>query len=356
MDEFQHFATPDFNELFSEGRKFKVRLTIAHQFRGQLPTFLQDSTMTARTTVCFQTTPEDGREMAHLFPAPAEGVRPEDVSPHPTGELLARSSDYPPAIQAFVKWYLQPLQAHKRGHRIEIRYTGVSLFDMLNGGRSENPRWPDPTPYLDSLLYQVMCNGESDVPIPSDAVRGFANCGKGFFKEARGLTDGNWLLSPQVRFPPALVVPAGDGTRWTRKPEDGTEQLFHFIYCLRKTMLHLAENPIGKPSQPSTADVGKMLTSLPRRAAFVRSGNDVGVLYTHHTPQRVKNTDLRKRAAAIVLRTRQKYCHPREEVEAALAQPVAANNQGKQHGSNGFIANDAAHNQQPPASRWEEVE
>src|SRR5205823_6226595 len=74
VDEVQNFATPDFSELFTEGRKFGIRVAVAHQYRKQLPSFLQDSAMTARTKVCFQTTPEDGRELAHLFPAPAEGV------------------------------------------------------------------------------------------------------------------------------------------------------------------------------------------------------------------------------------------------------------------------------------------
>src|SRR5437764_1459826 len=67
VDEFQHFATSDFSEMFTEGRKFGVRVTVAHQYRSQLATFLQAATMTARTKVCFQCTPEDAREMAHLY-------------------------------------------------------------------------------------------------------------------------------------------------------------------------------------------------------------------------------------------------------------------------------------------------
>lgn len=69
VDEFQHFATSDFSELLTEGRKFGMRVTVAHQYRNQLPSYLRDSTMTARTKICFQLTPEDGREMAHLFPS-----------------------------------------------------------------------------------------------------------------------------------------------------------------------------------------------------------------------------------------------------------------------------------------------
>ncbi len=67
VDEFQNFATPDFSEMFTEGRKFGVRVTVAHQYRSQLPPYLQASSMVARTKVCFQVNPDDAREMAHLF-------------------------------------------------------------------------------------------------------------------------------------------------------------------------------------------------------------------------------------------------------------------------------------------------
>jgi hypothetical protein len=37
VDEFEHFATTDFAEMFAEGRKFGVRLALAHQTRTQIP-------------------------------------------------------------------------------------------------------------------------------------------------------------------------------------------------------------------------------------------------------------------------------------------------------------------------------
>jgi hypothetical protein len=58
IDEFQNFVTPDIAELFTEGRKFGVKLTVAHQFRQQLPEYLRNATITARTKVCFQLTPK----------------------------------------------------------------------------------------------------------------------------------------------------------------------------------------------------------------------------------------------------------------------------------------------------------
>src|SRR5258708_2660848 len=71
VDEFQHFATTDFSEMFTEGRKFGARVTLAHQFRDQIPDTLKTvraAMMTARTKICFQTTPEDSSEMPQVFP------------------------------------------------------------------------------------------------------------------------------------------------------------------------------------------------------------------------------------------------------------------------------------------------
>jgi len=220
VDEVQNFATPDFAELFTEARKYGMKLTIAHQYRAQLPKFLQDSTITARTKVFFQLTPEDGREMAH-----------------------------------------------------------------------------------------------------EEVVWGFSNCGRGFFNTLR-LTFGHDLLSPTVRFPPILVVQTADGDlRWTRKPESGMEQLYHFLFHLRMIMFVLAEEPIGKKSNPSHAAVGQMLTNLPRRAAFVRSAETVGVIYTEDTPNRLQGGELVKRIQAILTQTRKKYGHPKAEIERMFTHP-----------------------------------
>lgn len=43
VDEFQHFATDTFGEILSEARKYRLNLTLAHQFLGQLPNALQQT-------------------------------------------------------------------------------------------------------------------------------------------------------------------------------------------------------------------------------------------------------------------------------------------------------------------------
>ena len=318
VDEFQHFSTSDFAELLTEGRKFGVKVTVAHQYRSQLPKYLQASTLTARTKICFQTTPEDGREMAHLFPDEESVIRPEDMNAHVSQHLLDYGSDNPFVVE-FIEWYLRPLQGQRRGQRVEIQDTGFSMSntiaDMINGGRGDNPRVADPTPYLDSLLYQVMRTGDSNLPLSFEVIRGFANCGHSFYAYLQR-SFGSDLLRSDVRYPPALaVLTANGGVRWTRPPENGREQLYHLLFHLRLTMQQLALEPIGKPSPSSTTDVGRMLTNLPRRAAFVRSGQDIGVIYTHNTAPRLAGQAFTQRVQTIREQTRVKYCHPRQAVE-----------------------------------------
>jgi type IV secretory pathway TraG/TraD family ATPase VirD4 len=43
VDEFQNFATPDFATILSEARKYKLNLTVAHQFIKQMPDDIKDA-------------------------------------------------------------------------------------------------------------------------------------------------------------------------------------------------------------------------------------------------------------------------------------------------------------------------
>ncbi|HEY7348098.1 MAG TPA: hypothetical protein VH599_07230 [Ktedonobacterales bacterium] len=348
VDEFQHFATPDFAELFTEGRKFSIRTHVAHQYRGQLPEFLQQSTMTARTKICFQTTPEDGREMAHVYPSQETTIKPEDIDPHVTETLLMRASDYGIVAECFVDGFLQPLQRYRRGRgKTEIVNPGFDLrrtiIDIQSSGETVGQAIivDDPTYFLDRLLYDVMRTGNWLLPIPYEIPRGFANSGKGFFAAARGAKD--WELGPEMmdRFPAHLVVRTAEGDqRWTREPENGKETFYFFLYCLRSLMNQLAEEPIGKETRTKPADIAQMLSNLPKRAAFVRSGEDIGVIYTSATPAPVGPAEAGTRLQTIRQQTRAKYCHPREDVEQALLHDEVL---------------PISHGEGVPISRWEQV-
>ena len=80
-------------------------------------------------------------------------------------------------------------------------------------------------------------------------------------------------------------------------------------------MLYLAEHPLGKTSKSSTSDAAQILVHLPKRAAFVQCGEDIGVIYTHKTPARLDGQSLAARRLFVREQTRQAYCHPREQFE-----------------------------------------
>jgi hypothetical protein len=152
-----------------------------------------------------------------------------------------------------------------------------------------------------------------------------------------------------------------EGPFWQREPETAKEQLYHFIMCLREVMLYLSENPIGKATEITTADVAKMLTQLPVRMALVRTGNTSTVvdrIQTDDTPPRVTGAQFDTRLATILDQTRKAFCRPREDVEGALrgatvavtAPPSEIINEVDDEHENDPQAT------RPAADRWEDIE
>lgn len=357
VDEFQHFATPDFASLFSEGRKFGVRLTLAHQYRGQLPDYLQDSTRTARTKIVFRVTAEDGKEMAQYVPLSGEG-KLEAVETHPVKALLDGTwQDYPTRV--FIDTYLRSLKRQVKAGKVEIERPGVSLAKVLWSGyqralEEENPTVDDPTQYLDALLREVMETSNPNLAIPYKAVLGFSNCGRGFYQAARK-AHGSLLLTALYDFPATLV----ESGQWQRPPKNGQEQLLHFVYHLRGTMAYLAAHPIGKRASITPAMVAQLLTSLPQRTAYVNAGGEVGPIYTHNTPPRLVGDEYSRRFYAVQAQTRERYCHPKTAVEQAFVHQVT-----DETASGLLVPDDLLHGVHEaiqhtvtnPVNRWAEVE
>lgn len=309
IDEFQHFVTKDIEEMFTEGRKFRVRLTVAHQFRAQVSDEdVRKATLAANTKIAFRLNAEDGKELAPYFPSPTVEVTPDDAVEK---QLRTHASDYPPAVQVFARTYLMGVQPNIRGKRV---FLGERLTRSLSDGVHREDHWEaNPTPLLNDLLYRCMRSGRADYPIPWEVAIGFSNCGRGFTNAIKRKDDTRLL--PGAEFSPA------------QRPRNAQQRLIHFLFHLRATMTYLAEHPIGAANQTGQALVAQWLTMLPRRAAFVRSGDDVGVIYTHDTPARVSGAELSQRLARIKAQTRAKYCHPREQVQQLLTaefEPVTA--------------------------------
>lgn len=68
VDEFQNFATPDFATILSEARKYRLNLTVANQFIGQVDEEVKNAVFgNVGTIVCFRVGVTDASYIAHEF-------------------------------------------------------------------------------------------------------------------------------------------------------------------------------------------------------------------------------------------------------------------------------------------------
>jgi hypothetical protein len=67
VDEFQNFATSDFAELFTEGRKYGARIVVAHQERHKLLPENRPATLTASIIISFQSILTDAIEISPVM-------------------------------------------------------------------------------------------------------------------------------------------------------------------------------------------------------------------------------------------------------------------------------------------------
>jgi hypothetical protein len=315
VDEFQNFSTPDFASMFTEGRKFGMRVILAHQLRGQLIRELREATASSRTIACFHAKADDAKEMAEYLPAPDDG-RLEKVETRATAALLEDpGSD--PAVRLFTSMYLRPLQGQRSGGKVKFEDTSISWKQLLwdgyrntKGAMLQEVKVDDPTQYLDDLLRDVMQSRDPNLDIPPKAVIGFAHCGRGFYGAVKNLRP-CLELTADFEFPPQLVA----GNNWLRPPKNDREQFLHFLFTLRSTMHALSLRPIGKKADATTAQVAQLLTQLPRRQALVRSGDSVGRIRTYDMPPRLEGYALTQRMQLIQTQTRAKYCHSHVQVQ-----------------------------------------
>lgn len=68
VDEFQNFATPDFAQILSEARKYRLNLTVANQFIGQLEEEVKNAIFgNIGTLMCFRVGVADANYLAREF-------------------------------------------------------------------------------------------------------------------------------------------------------------------------------------------------------------------------------------------------------------------------------------------------
>lgn len=68
VDEFQNFATPDFAQILSEARKYRLNLTVANQFIGQMEEEVKNAIFgNVGTLISFRVGVTDGNYLQHEF-------------------------------------------------------------------------------------------------------------------------------------------------------------------------------------------------------------------------------------------------------------------------------------------------
>jgi len=105
VDEFQNFATPDFATILSEARKYKLNLTIAHQFISQLTDDIKTAVFGNVGTMCaFRVGVDDAEYLETQF---APTFTKQDLGNLPVGnaymKLLVNGHPSPP-FSLFIDW------------------------------------------------------------------------------------------------------------------------------------------------------------------------------------------------------------------------------------------------------------
>lgn len=105
VDEFQNFATPDFATILSEARKYKLNLTVAHQFISQLTDDIKEAVFGNVGTICaFRVGVDDAEYLESQF---SPTFTKQDLSNLPAGNaymrLLVKGQPSPP-FSLFVDW------------------------------------------------------------------------------------------------------------------------------------------------------------------------------------------------------------------------------------------------------------
>jgi len=68
VDEFQNFATPDFAQILSEARKYRLNLSVANQFIGQVEEEVKNAVFgNVGSIICFRVGVTDANYLAHEF-------------------------------------------------------------------------------------------------------------------------------------------------------------------------------------------------------------------------------------------------------------------------------------------------
>lgn len=93
IDEVQNFTTGSFATILSEARKYRLNLTLAHQYLGQFdvePETLKAIFGNVGSMICFQVGRDDARKLAEQLSKFEDQIRPEDLTNLPKYHAYVR--------------------------------------------------------------------------------------------------------------------------------------------------------------------------------------------------------------------------------------------------------------------------
>ena len=124
-DEFQTFATDSFATILSEARKYRLSLTLAHQFLGQLPLSLRQAVLgNAGSIISFRTGADDAATLSAEFGFQS-GNAFTDLSNHEAWVLLTQNGNPGSPMRVSFPPPLEPANDHTDAiiARTRARYT-----------------------------------------------------------------------------------------------------------------------------------------------------------------------------------------------------------------------------------------
>ena len=291
IDEFQHFVTPDIEEIYTGGRKFGSRLCVAHQIREQIPRYLAKTTIGAQTIICFQTTHDDAADMAPIFAGMKR--KASDFVVFPLSEL----DDYPhQTVKEFWRDYIYKM-GKVAGDKVKwiktSKYGSESIYPRLDFGYGSLEQSPNHV--ADVLELLNTCIYES---------------------EKQGKIDER--LQEQVREAAKQIFTTGS---YQTTFQTAAERLGHTIFMnkVATVLAILIAKPITADKDMfSTSDISHQLQRLAHRQAYVKIGMDVFTMRTNETPVHVPRHEEQRRREQITEQTREKYCRPAYAVEQEI--------------------------------------
>ena len=159
VDEFQNFATDTFAEILSEARKYRLNLTIAHQYMGQLPELVKKTVFgNVGSIVSFRVGADDATHLAGEYnPIFKErdiinlGVREFYCKMSVDGEIReafsGRTLSVPQMKENYVKEIVdnsRNLYCNKRANVEKLLAKWDEAGEFENAGPQEDPEFEEP--------------------------------------------------------------------------------------------------------------------------------------------------------------------------------------------------------------------